>query len=386
MISTLVIKATRACNLRCPYCYYINEQTEAYGTMISDRLVERLYATYAEYAAGKGETLSLIWHGGEPLLLGRRRFQRILDAQATYFGEVEVQNMVQTNGTTIDDDWASFFLDNNVGVGISIDGVRDTHNAMRVDSHGEGTFDRILESIELLHRRGISVGVLCVAGPEIDGVAFLKLLRDIGVKGCDFLIPMTNHAIQRQPNQRVDMERVGEVLRAAFQHWTTDDDPEIHIRLFESLILNALGLKSVCSNAGAGAEQLGTVAVIETNGDVCMDVEFGEIDRLANGDEYRLGANILDDDFSFLTAETILRDRVAKKQLADIPSQCMGCPAQTICRGSHPGSRYDDLDGSFQHSSAYCDAMLGLSLDVVEYLDRSGLRPSLVDPRLRPVA
>ncbi|MDA0207728.1 MAG: radical SAM protein [Acidobacteria bacterium] len=386
MISTLVIKAVRACNLRCPYCYYINEDTQAYGITLSDTLIHRLYQTYGDYASGREDAVNLIWHGGEPLILGRRRFQEILDAQAPYFGDAQVRNVVQTNGTLIDAEWVDFFHDNSVGVGISLDGVRDTHDAMRFDSHDRGTFDRIVEAINLLERSGIGVGVLCVAGPEIDGVAFLRLLKELGIHGCDFLIPMTNHAVQRQPGQEVDMEKVGKVLRDAFLHWVGDDNPEIRVPLFESLILNALGLRSVCSNAGATFEQLETVAVIETNGDICMDVEFGEIDRLAGGDEYRLGANLADQDFNFARVEEMLKSRTEAKGLAETPSECWPCPARTMCRGSHPGSRYDDLDGSFQHRSAYCEAMLPLSLEVVDYLDRSGLRPNLIDPRLRTVA
>lgn len=384
MISTLVIKAVRACNLRCPYCYYINEDTQAYGSLLTEALVRRLYERYAAYARGSGETVNLIWHGGEPLLLGRRRFERILDLQTEYF-QTPVRNMIQTNGVGINQAWIDLFLEYNVGVGISLDGLRDTHDKSRFDSHGRGTFDRIIEAIQLCHSNGIGVGVLCVATPEIDGEGFVELMIDLGVRGCDFLVPITNHALQRSQEHGVKMSGVSSVLCNAFRHWVQKNNPDLRIRLFESLLLNALGIKSVCANSGAKAEQLATVAVVETNGDVCMDVEFGEIDRHGIGEEYRLGANLLDENFSFSAAEELLVERIQERGLAGIPRECEPCPARSLCRGSHPGSRYDDRDRSFQHRSAYCDAMLDLSMEVVSYLHRSGLSDSLVDRRLQRV-
>ena len=49
-----------------------------------------------------------------------------------------------TNGTLIDDEWASFLAANDFLVGISIDGPREVHDAYRVDKGGKPTFDRVI--------------------------------------------------------------------------------------------------------------------------------------------------------------------------------------------------------------------------------------------------
>jgi uncharacterized protein len=109
MINTLVLKSIRACNLRCPYCYYINEQTEKYGLAIKEELLGRLYSAFSTYIADKLKEVYLIWHGGEPLLLGRQRFQRFLNLQKDFFPPDVVRNAVQTNGVLVDDNWLDFF-------------------------------------------------------------------------------------------------------------------------------------------------------------------------------------------------------------------------------------------------------------------------------------
>ena len=54
---------------------------------------------------------------------------------------------VQTNGTLIDDDWCTFFLQWHAGVGVSIDGPRELHDRNRRTRSGAGTFDRTIAGI-----------------------------------------------------------------------------------------------------------------------------------------------------------------------------------------------------------------------------------------------
>ncbi len=55
---------------------------------------------------------------------------------------------------------------------------------------------------------------------------------------------------------------------------------------------------------------------------------------------------------------------------------------RSVCRASHPGSRYG-IDGSFNHRSAYCHLTYELSRSVVSLLIEFGLGPYLVDLDLR---
>ncbi len=85
----------------------------------------------------------------------------------------------------IDAEWITFlkkFTDAQVLV--SLDGVKEINDRVRVDVAQNGTYDRVIEKIKLLIENGISFGVPAVV--DSYGLKqvrrFIKELKDIGVK------------------------------------------------------------------------------------------------------------------------------------------------------------------------------------------------------------
>src|SRR5215212_1695357 len=195
MIHLVVIKAIRACNLRCPYCYYINEDTPNYGSIISDDTLSKLYEHVATYIGPQGR-FAFIWHGGEPLMLGRKRLQKFIDLQQRYFSKGQVENLLQTNGVLVDQEWVDFFKQNDIGVGLSLDGTKNTHDSRRVTRSGRGTYDDVVRALQLFRANGLEAGVLAVADGDADGYETLRHFQALGIKSCDFLLPMSNNALQ----------------------------------------------------------------------------------------------------------------------------------------------------------------------------------------------
>jgi uncharacterized protein len=380
-VSSLVVKVIRACNLRCSYCYYINSDTENYGSVLPITHIKSLYKAYASYLRARGQCGLLIWHGGEPLMLGRRRFQELIRMQAEYFEPGYVINSVQTNGVLIDQSWIEFFKANSISVSLSLDANPTTHDRHRVTTAGRGTYSDVVRALRQLQLAGLEAGVLCVVEEAKDGAEAIRLLRNLGVTSCDFLLPMTNHALQRR--QPIDLLALGTFLCDAFREWVKDDDPSLQVRIFASMISGALGLPSSCLVTG-GAD-LASLAIVEADGEICTDEEFGQIDRYGLGKEYKLGLNLGDADFSFDEVERRLTRFGSGRELTTLPSGCQSCSAKTMCRGGHPGARFDDLDGSYDHPSAHCSAMYALSKEVASYLEMKNLGP-FMSQTLEPVA
>ncbi|MFQ3621413.1 MAG: hypothetical protein SNJ78_10785, partial [Spirochaetales bacterium] len=108
-----------------------------------DPVLERLISSYMKtvqpvYAFG--------WQGGEPTLMGLDFFRKVVHLQQTYgrLG-VSVSNGIQTNGTLLTDEMASFFTEYNFLVGISLDGPADIHNQYRCRLDGEGSCSLFLK-------------------------------------------------------------------------------------------------------------------------------------------------------------------------------------------------------------------------------------------------
>ena len=155
---TLIIQTVIHCNLQCRYCYLGKSKRAA---QVSLSLVERVLSQVCRYN-GKQETTGVVWHGGEPLLAGLEFYREIRQLQSTVVREFKIENLLQTNGVLLDEEWARFFLDANFHIGISLDGPKEVHDACRVFPGGEGSFDLILENIIRAKRLGLHPGIICV--------------------------------------------------------------------------------------------------------------------------------------------------------------------------------------------------------------------------------
>jgi uncharacterized protein len=80
------------------------------------------HLTAKALGSAEPKLVNFIWHGGEPLLLGRDFFRKALSLQEKFLQPRRyVLNSIQTNGTLIDEAWCEFFGRNKFTVGISID-------------------------------------------------------------------------------------------------------------------------------------------------------------------------------------------------------------------------------------------------------------------------
>ena len=95
MQATLVVKATRLCNLRCSYCHdWRAGPDQTMTTAVLGRM------TRAALEDPEHDAVEFVWHGGEATVLPLSFFRKALTAQARYQrpGQM-VRNTIQTNGT-----------------------------------------------------------------------------------------------------------------------------------------------------------------------------------------------------------------------------------------------------------------------------------------------
>jgi len=110
---TLIIKITNACNMHCKYCFI--EPSVFHKTMRVDtaRRVIRAFLD-SEYF----RSVNFVWHGGEPLLRGRRFLEELLGEQKAKPTQVSYTNSTQTNATNLSDNMLDFLLSNQIQIGL----------------------------------------------------------------------------------------------------------------------------------------------------------------------------------------------------------------------------------------------------------------------------
>lgn len=155
----------RRCNLTCKHCYALSADHD-YPNELN---TEQVYAVMQDLKAFHVPVLIL--SGGEPLM--RKDIfeiaQRAKD-MGFYVG-------LSTNGTMIDEAMADRITATGFNyVGISLDGLRATHDKFR---RLEGAFDRSLAAVRLLEGRGVKVGLrfTMTALNAHDFPALLDLMR-----------------------------------------------------------------------------------------------------------------------------------------------------------------------------------------------------------------
>ncbi|MBE7420057.1 MAG: heme d1 biosynthesis radical SAM protein NirJ [Ideonella sp.] len=160
----------RRCNLSCAHCYALSADHDYAGELGTDEV----FAVMDDLKACGVPVLIL--SGGEPLLRPDL-FTIAARAKALrfYVG-------LSTNGTLIDAPMAARVADAAFDyVGISLDGLRATHDRFR---RLDGAFARSLAALQLLRARGVKTGLrfTMTAMNAHDLPALLQLMRDEQVR------------------------------------------------------------------------------------------------------------------------------------------------------------------------------------------------------------
>jgi len=169
------LKVASRCNLACTYCYVYMKGDDSWRSrphLMSEDIFSATVARIREHCAAVGQdSIDVVFHGGEPCLLGSERFSQwcdLLRRELSTVGMVRIT--IQTNGALIDRAWAEAFRRHNVVVGVSLDGPAAVNDEFRVDHQGRGSHARVLAGIAQLQTAGVPVNLLCVLNLKRDPI------------------------------------------------------------------------------------------------------------------------------------------------------------------------------------------------------------------------
>ena len=325
---TLILKATRLCNLRCGYCF---DWRDGPGQVMSFEVLARLTAAVTEDP--RHDLITFNWHGGEPTVLPLGFFEKALVLQHRLRRPGQrLVNTVQTNATRLNDAWLDLFVDYDFRVGVSIDGPASIHDRHRVNVRGEGTFERVREGLSRLQSRNIAYGVIMVVDREtldLGAEALLEFMLQEGLTDVALNFVMPTPKDQQVPAQRHYVEP-REVSRFLMEMWHARQrlSAPIGIRELDALERSLQGgFPGPCTLSGAC---LGLVYRIEPNGDVFHCDYFGV------EPEYRWGS-VLTDSFADLRRSSTLKEALRREKRAK--SRLRSCEHFNVCHGWCPHVR-----------------------------------------------
>ena len=338
--------ASAHCNLACKYCYYL-EKNKLYPTaqrhLMSDEMLEQFTREYIE--AQTMNQVLFTWHGGEPLLRSIDFYRKALSLQQKYAGGRRIDNVIQTNGTLLTDEWCEFFAQNHWLVGISIDGPQPYHDHYRLTAAGKPSWKKVMQGIKLLKKHGVEWNAMAVVN-AYNANHPLEFYRFFKENGCQFLqfTPIVERLTRHEDGRTlasladkneislseasVAPEQWGYFLCAIFDEWVRKDVGKIFVEIFDCTLANWMGISpGIC----AYSKECGHAGVMEHNGDVysCDHFVFPE---------YKLG-NIRDHSLiDMLYGEQ--QQEFSRLKHSSLPRQCKECDMEFACHGECPKNRF----------------------------------------------
>lgn len=342
---SLLIKPTGPdCNIACRYCFYCRKK-ELFGDgkhRMSDEVMRELVRNYL---AAKMQVHSFAWQGGEPCLMGLDFYQRLVETQQKIGKGQTVSNALQTNGTLLDEQWASFLAQYNWLVGISVDGPKKYHDYYRLDAAGKGTFDRVMAGVEACKSKGVEFNILVLLNDrnvEAPDELFDFFTAELGVQFLQFVPCVETDAHGKLTDFSVTPAKYGEFMCRIFDRWVEYGVRKLSVRLFDSLLNYVInGCHTNCTFGRKCSDYI----VIEHNGDAyCCDF-FVE-------PKWRLGS-IMEKSVEELANCEV--KQVFAREKGKIDTKCLICRHSRICRGGCLKDRLA-VDGTFSKPSFLCEA------------------------------
>lgn len=347
-LSVMIKPASGACNMRCRYCFYADEmqlrQKPSFG-MMSEKTLEQVIRKTLEQAERE---CTIAFQGGEPTLAGLSFYEKAVALQKKYNHKgLVIHNAIQTNGLNIDDNWAAFFAENHVLVGISLDGPLEQHDRYRVDTSGNGTHQRVMEASRILKSHHVDYNILSVVTKQ-SARSINQVYGFFAREKLDFqqYIPCMDPLEMPYGQQpySLSVQNYREYLCKLFDLWYTDAKKGKlrYNRTFYNYLMMLQGLEpESCNMCGSCSIQY----VVEADGSV-YPCDFYALDA------WKLG-NLNTDSFAQLDQKR--RELGFVQQSRTVPTECRSCRWYKLCRNGCRRDRELLPDGTLG-KNRYCKA------------------------------
>ena len=216
----LLIMPTDACNMNCVYCFH-KPYSKDCGRMSIHTVKQLLDITASHY-----KSINIIWHGGEPLLMGLDFYKEVLLLQSNY--SCRINNSIQSNLTLLTPEMANFFSKNNIDVSGSFDGI--------CNEKTRGRSEDILSARQLMVDQHKRCGfIMVVSGLNvnhlIDSYHFFKE-KDVNFSLNLYLEQKANCVDELRLDEHNAVLRLNEL----FDYWATDTSGKTHISYFKNIL------------------------------------------------------------------------------------------------------------------------------------------------------
>lgn len=342
----VIFRTTDVCNLNCTYCYdKINRKIEKNINEEFEQNIDKIKEYLDKIYVLKDKPCTFIFHGGEPLVLKPKVYEKLLKK----IDRKNIRLSIQTNGTLITSEYIKLFKKYNINIGISLDGCNEEQNYCRIYKNGKNSFNKVMNNIDILKKNDIHFGIIMTITKKHIGKE--NMIYDF--------IANNNLNVNMRPafpakggdNKNImTEEEYFEFFKNIFNIWYKDKNKKIKLKQIREIydefakVLEEKYCSGLCSE---GENCFGKFISLNINGDVYS------CNRTYNNKEFLLG------NLNKQTMEEILNNANKlneKRKIKIEESDCSKCEIYRYCYGGCPANSYSMYGDYTMPEDSFCNS------------------------------
>ena len=319
----VTINVTNNCNLNCPYCFENNKNKLKMSKETIEIVLDKCYQNYLDTNDGKFPFV-VNFFGGEPFL----NFDVI--EHAMKYASDKKYNMsfgVTTNLTILTDHMIDVIEEYELGLLVSIDGIREIHNRNRCNS-----YDTVQANVKKLTDRHLNylIQARMTILPE-DAKHLLASVKSIVDMGIVNLAPVPVTDVNWTTEQMVRLENnLKKVWDWVIDIYNDDENKKnVSIKFVEDYLESVLMIPLIPEQKKVCTAGTFTSCSIGVNGDI---LPCHQRHSVSHGYQDLVMGNIFED--------TDIKKVEFNNSTIEGAFDCETCIANSICKGGCPSENY----------------------------------------------
>ena len=358
---TIILRMTDNCNLNCTYCYDKMNKNKDKNNFEKD--IEEVIKYILFLNNDEKQVQKIILHGGEPLTIPINQYEIFLEKLTKKLPKCKFS--IQTNATLLTVEHIKLFEKYNINVGISLDGCNEEQNSCRIYKDGHNSFDKVMQSIELLQKSKIHFGIIVtISKKHINQEKELyNFIKENNLR-CSIrpAFPVKNS----KNDMILSSNEYYNFFKNLFDIWYDDESGAISINqiadLYDELfkVLESKYRVNCCSDCETC---FGKFISLDRKGNVyscnrtygLKEFYYGNINEITKEE---LNSKI----------ESFNKNRVSYLR----NSKCTSCKIYEYCYGGCPASAFNIYGTYLSAEDIFCDAKIKIHEYIIKKLEKNG--------------
>ncbi|MGM9877074.1 MAG: radical SAM protein [Bacilli bacterium] len=339
----LILHTSDACNMKCKYCYAADNLCDKKSNLMDCETMIKSINKFFD-----GYDFFVLFHGREPLT----NYEEIIKTLKHFKNNKKIHFILQTNGLLLNEERIKELTKYNISINISIDGITDENNLLRINGKSINYTNRIKE---LLEKYKISPIIIVHKNNYKDLNNITNYLKKNNILGASYNFLWPTKENKELNEYVVSNEDLYKVMKEVFDNSIENNKfvfKERELYLLYGKILKRDLYNYMCNQSPCGA------------GKNCISVyKDGKIYpcTMVNSQEENYLGDLNDSNEDILNREVIL-----KKRDINAIEDCKNCPLKLFCRGGGCSGFIYNLNGDINAKSLYCDYYYNIIIHIIK--------------------